>query len=1359
MSFQQQKRSRIDVDAKKSSIKKSKDGVDDPTVLISRLSLDVTGIPSSTTPIVCVGRKASTKNTIIQLFAPNGLPAMTERVLSILNSDQKTIYLDALHSIPGFEDADHEYIENTMRKRASHWPKGARSIAQAERPCGQLKVKILQAGALVNNDRIDMDRLETHLKNQEWMTSYEFENLITPTTTQKPSEPIKTGIYRKLHTLLLHPAFFSACISKDHGPVSSFSGPIIDVKSGTVYQRDYDRTLDDSCCYVIQLEDVKQSKKPLKRKLELDEDEKKKEHIGILLPTVETSIPKTAEEICTWMSLYVSTSEHTIQKVIDIEIVKGLLTIFKKFTLSMLKSLLQKLIRRKPSTISVFEVALPAEHVLIITILTMIHHPGSFNPSIGKFQTGLESLCRRLPITAYEDSDPISSAQTLLAMLSVACVISKEGNVNLDLLIIERWMDTAMQLLHSNDAIRYNWHKGTTMPQSTFSLDSTLSSTLINMDVLLSRYLHSFSSDEGMVRYISAQKEHVFEHCEINNGTESFLFMLDQHTVPTACTLLSKCSSPFLSSSFSFVSSSSTFGGPVFYNYLKILFRNLGGCNPRRTQIVENLNMDEEVKYGEYGARKKGTEASNFVQDAEKVQEYIADMLWTTYSTELTPESNVKVLFDSKDVVSDVNHVYIRIQLPFSLLSGTVGDISGSKICMDRNAYRYIITLPLTPSGEPSVILKPVRGMDDCVPKADIVEQYRALMDEQLNGEGLDVKSTVLQYAFSNMDKTINVNKKDGQYRINDRLWTEYMNPIYKIQIFGVRHVPLSLIDEDWISTVLKEGEMAEHKMVRNANIILSDYFKEQKIAVLQRLSTIIQTQKSDVLKMPSIGRNGNGTDEQVTLFDPIVYRLLLLIAYLCPAIMVVKHGQQCVFHVRIPALLQDLNVSIVSKVLRTRHLVLDDEEGKEEKVDEWVDEREAWEHQRLAIDDIGTRRMEGAKGAFLVAPTGSGKTLIAARSAIPFIQHKHVAYLIYILPESAIDSVAKEFLDHFHTSVYLAIPAKSSKVRCSDSRVRELRGKAACSLDNMRKVCKQKVLLVPHDQARRAPLNDTLISLSTFSILIIDEVHKMMYQSQRTQMGLSLCALSRFFIAMTGTPVIDSKMERLSNWLQMLSSFPIRLNDPKNFFTAASTMLMYEVSLGIRMVKHLEPFELVGDGLKQYRALVPEHLGGIKESGKMTASDLIQAISICHNASIYPMANLIMEHRTDGVFAVCKNGAHVSLLLERLFEMGIYEDECMVLGAGQSVCMKRLGRVRIVITTPTYAEGYTLTAMGTMVTSVYFGNQATRRQLDGRLIRIGQERKEVHKYVVHGGILSNVLQNHESAASLDAAITAIMKP
>jgi len=59
-------------------------------------------------------------------------------------------------------------------------------------------------------------------------------------------------------------------------------------------------------------------------------------------------------------------------------------------------------------------------------------------------------------------------------------------------------------------------------------------------------------------------------------------------------------------------------------------------------------------------------------------------------------------------------------------------------------------------------------------------------------------------------------------------------------------------------------------------------------------------------------------------------------------------------------------------------------------------------------------------------------------------------------------------------------------------------------------------------------------------------------------------------------------------------------------------------------------------------------------------------------------------------------------------------------------------------------------------VTSVYASNNATREQLEGRINRPGTPYKKLYMYTVHAGILSYILERHDSARSLSEAIKAI---
>jgi hydrogenase maturation factor len=62
------------------------------------------------------------------------------------------------------------------------------------------------------------------------------------------------------------------------------------------------------------------------------------------------------------------------------------------------------------------------------------------------------------------------------------------------------------------------------------------------------------------------------------------------------------------------------------------------------------------------------------------------------------------------------------------------------------------------------------------------------------------------------------------------------------------------------------------------------------------------------------------------------------------------------------------------------------------------------------------------------------------------------------------------------------------------------------------------------------------------------------------------------------------------------------------------------------------------------------------------------------------------------------------------------------------------------------------------MVTSVYPYNNTTLVQIEGRINRISQNRPEIDYRIVHVGILTSVLRNHQKAKNLQTALESIAK-
>lgn len=60
--------------------------------------------------------------------------------------------------------------------------------------------------------------------------------------------------------------------------------------------------------------------------------------------------------------------------------------------------------------------------------------------------------------------------------------------------------------------------------------------------------------------------------------------------------------------------------------------------------------------------------------------------------------------------------------------------------------------------------------------------------------------------------------------------------------------------------------------------------------------------------------------------------------------------------------------------------------------------------------------------------------------------------------------------------------------------------------------------------------------------------------------------------------------------------------------------------------------------------------------------------------------------------------------------------------------------------------------------TSVYPSNNATRTQIEGRINRVSQRRNEIDYRIVHVGVLTSILRNHNNAKNLEIALAGLAK-
>jgi superfamily II DNA or RNA helicase len=481
------------------------------------------------------------------------------------------------------------------------------------------------------------------------------------------------------------------------------------------------------------------------------------------------------------------------------------------------------------------------------------------------------------------------------------------------------------------------------------------------------------------------------------------------------------------------------------------------------------------------------------------------------------------------------------------------------------------------------------------------------------------------------------------------------------------------------------------------------------------------------------IGREGGGIVKSVAVEDVGAFQFLLQLSKIYPGALTPKSGSNCGFRVESIILLDHVKNFVQEHVRKDKEKVETD--GKKKMIT-WknikdIKSRKLWDHQKQIIKEL--KDVKRNRGAFVWLRVGMGKTLMVMK----YIQHlikmkKLPSYIIYTLPDSSLTSIVHEVeLFGLPTNIITTKNRKLMKFHVN-----------LITSDHTLRIC-EKILVKDADE----------------SLFIVDEVHKAMNDTQRTTVALNVVSLSKDFIVMTGTPVIDSKTYKLISWLKMI--VPYEVND-KNYLVAANSMMTRNVETGIKVLREKVEAQFSVKKQEQYNRLVPQALGGYNTNSNFDT--MKKATLLCYDTCDDEMIKQTFVNLKHGVMLVAKDIKHQKRLYDKLINKRMKKSDIYMLESGKSIVLtdetvKNTGiDYKVVIVPIKRAEGYTLTRLSVQITSVYPSNQATRTQIEGRINRIGQKSEQVKYIVVHCGVLTNIMNNHADAKSLELALMKMAK-
>lgn len=1003
-----------------------------------------------------------------------------------------------------------------------------------------------------------------------------------------------------------------------------------------------------------------------------------------------------------------TTSKRDLENMafVDKDLLKRVKHATRGFTAAGYKSLLQKIIRFRAKRISWEEDGVLTEHdstkVLECVILILILHPGSFVPDIQRFVSGAESALKRVIVSLFEDSYifPLSNGEherLALNVITGAYLAQRLPGWKPDMDTVVNVMQLSAMGLNTADAFVFDTKAGCKLPPYVISEKSK---PLEAVSAVMEE-LKSFQGDLGMIRYEVKNRYSGTEKTTRLNVRPDVMPLehcIDQHWAPEIAYMYPR----------EFIEKNRTSGNAPFSGLFVRLFSEVTGVNPRRP-LRKGTTM-APIGYTD------DFETEGFTQLTRGAQHLVL------LSKQTTPlqRGNIKGTYN------------LKYTLDRSWISGMVGAIE------IKGRPPALVTL----HPEDPEVLVAVRK-----PSRDMKTPF--LTDEQ-NSYALDKAMELLTTVGVPLNKTQPpIPEMKGSVLIWDEETSEYFikmkNSSVRWDEFRVGEIAIPYVEDvdlDLMNAVIYDGE----GIVVDADKKLLELLKDTRHQDIQKCITYLGRNAS-VFEFKRIGRDGDGTQGVVSVEDVGAYQLLMKIKLMYPSAFSRVHGNALKFQINVAPLvwhIREILVKYLSGAVKY--------ESKKWGTPGEKLQRKMWEHQVSSVEEMKDSHELGRRGSFIWIPVGMGKSLIVMKYLEwLWSENKLPKYVIYTLPSSAIKSIMSE-IEGFGFQYRLIVPLAKL-----DAVYKTSEGKPKKHIVHGSTPVPYVINLIEHDHLRRC--EGELSGVMANSVFVIDEVHKALNDTKRTAVALQLSHLSREFIALTGTPVIDTNTYKLIWWLEQIVPFEV---NEKNFWVAANGMVSKKVATTKEIVRKDIEVEMSNDMMKKYESLVPPGLGG--KNSHPRSEDFMNAMKLCYDVVDVNIVRMVKSTLKSGhrPLVVARDAKHQEKLFREITKVVPSKDVFMfsyknpIYLTDESVRKKEVHPYQVVITTMRYVEGYTVTYLDTMITSVYPSNNASREQLEGRINRISQTSDTVTYITLHCGILTHILHRHNDSRNLAAVLSSL---
>ena len=971
----------------------------------------------------------------------------------------------------------------------------------------------------------------------------------------------------------------------------------------------------------------------------------------------------------------------------------------KGFTGAAHKSLLQKIIRFRPTQVDIGRGKLyDARSVLLVCMADLAVYPGAFIPDIQRYVTGMESFTKRIAVTIYEDSS-ISKEyfNNLFSLLAGAMLIQRVRTWVPTKELFVSWLRIGLLAWEQTMAYKVDYKSEISREPYVLKYDQDI---LKNASAVLDE-LRSFPTDLGLARGWAREYPNIQKQIASSfPGVMPLCHCVDQHWAPQVAY--------YFNPKFVYKVSKGYSSGQPFRQLFSAIWDTCSSINPRRNQL----------DFSEYEKKPE-------VLEIRKAQ----NLFLTALQTIQYDRQNLEEIFEMSYTLNDawiagmVGAIEVKPPKHPHMLVTLSGD-DPLKLVVIRRPSRNMVEDPLTPEDEEMAIqiaksrLKLGIAMNKANAPDPVLKNAKVYLIESEEGN---------YYAIQKEGENKSIPWNDIK-ELNIALYTHPANSTWSIK-----------------TALTRVGSGVEENAEESLHILIDETDND----VIRRALIYLSTYNSNI-EMNRISRDGSGTYQAVLLDDVAAYQFILHLTTLYPAAIAPNGPGK--FKVRVGPLLWTLCQMIKEYI--------SDEVSKEElegwnKVRFSDNTRELRSYQQEMVNDMIENQQAGNKGNFIWATVGLGKTM----SVLSYLQYRKEnnllpLYIIYTLPESAIKSIIQE-IKYFDVPINLIIPLADIQQRRTKYTEKGVTISQSCEPIPF------AINLIEHDHLRRC--EETLTRIAPKSIFVVDEVHKTLNDTKRTSVALEIAQLSRDFIVLTGTPIIDNNTYKLIEWLEQVVPYEV---NAKNFWVAANSMIAKKLNTGVKVIEEEIVAPFTKEEENRYKNLVPPTLGGTNV--KPSQHDWMAATDVCYDSANREMIRQVQEfiNQNRGVMLVAKDGKHSEILHKMVIKgTTVSSEDIYVMKSGDSIFLTdeavsegKIHDYKVVIVPIKKAEGYTLTRLSAMVTSVYPSNNATRTQIQGRINRVSQRRPEIDYRIVHVGVLTAILRNHNQAKNLELALAGLAK-